>query len=301
MVDKKSLVAPSYALSVESFGQPFARAALATRRRESGKRNALSMSTFSRRVVERLLRFGFKHERQTTANGSPALSRARPSRRPLVMTSPVCTFEARLGPGCVCAVALRRAADGTGGGVLFPSVSPGLNAFGCAPETKLPLSDVSGTEGARGNAATTTEMRLEDLALCLECVSESGCVPSRPVDLARALDASSPGDGSPASSRLHLGALVASRRPPRARPETKATLTTRRAGWSRTPVDAPLSPSPSRSAGVDANGHREAEKEPGTKTKTKTRLKLKRLACASAAKAAVSIAAALAFLAAAPR
>ena len=207
------------------------------------------------------------------------------------MTSTVCTFEARLAPGCVCAVALRRAADGTGGGVLFPSAVSGLNAFGCAPETKLVPSD----------GASTTEMRLEDLALCLECVSESGCVPSRPVDLARALDASSPGDGSPASSRLHLGALVASRRPPRARPETKATLTTRRAGWSRTPVDAPLSPSPSRSAGVDANGHREAEKEPGTKTKTKTRLKLKRLACASAAKAAVSIAAALAFLAAAPR
>ena len=102
---------------------------------------------------------------------------------------------------------------------MLPSAVSGLNAFGCAPETKLVPSD----------GASTTEMRLEDLALCLECPPESGCVPSRPVDLARALDASSPGDG-PASSRLHLGALVASRRPPRAGPEAKPTLATRRAG-----------------------------------------------------------------------
>jgi len=206
------------------------------------------------------------------------------------MTSPVCTFEARLDPGCVCAVALRRAADGTGGGVLFPSASPGLNAFACAPETKLLPSDVSGTDGARADAATTTDMRLEDLTLCLECPPESGCVPSRPVDLARALVASSPADGSPASSRLHLGALVASR----------ASLATRRAGGSRKPVDAPLPHRPPRSTDTDAtraaNGHDETLRM----TKTKTG-RFFSVACASAAKAAVSVAAALAFLAAAPR
>ena len=215
------------------------------------------------------------------------------------MTSPVCTFEARLDPGCVCAVALRRAADGTGGGVLFASASSGLNAFACAPETKLLPSDVSGTDGARADATTTTDMRLEDLTLCLECPPESGCVPSRPVDLARALVASSPADGSPASSRLHLGALVASRRPPRARPERRsASLATRRAGGSRKPVDAPLSHRPPRSTDTDAtraaNGHDEALR------KTKTG-RFFSVACASAAKAAVSVAAALAFLAAAPR
>ena len=208
------------------------------------------------------------------------------------MTSTVCTFEARLAPGCVCAVALRRAADGTGGGVLFPSAVSGLNAFGCAPETKLIPSD----------GASTTEMRLEDLALCLECPPESGCVPSRPVDLARALDASSPGDG-PASSRLHLGALVASRRPPRAGPEAKPTLVTRRAGGSRA-TNAPVPPSPPRSPDTDAavprsraNGHDETEK-----TKTRPRRPfLFSVACASALKSAVSVAAALAFLATAPR
>ncbi len=207
------------------------------------------------------------------------------------MTSTVCTFEARLAPGCVCAVALRRAADGTGGGVLFPSAVSGLNAFGCAPETKLMPSD----------GASTTEMRLEDLALCLECPPESGCVPSRPVDLARALDASSPGDG-PASSRLHLGALVASRRPPRAGPEAKPTLVTRRAGGSRA-TNAPVPPSPPRSPDTDAavprsraNGHDETEK-----TKTTRRPFLFSVACASALKSAVSVAAALAFLATAPR
>ena len=201
------------------------------------------------------------------------------------MTSTVCTFEARLAPGCVCAVALRRAADGTGGGVLFPSAVSGLNAFGCAPETKLVPSD----------GASTTEMRLEDLALCLECPPESGCVPSRPVDLARALDASSPGDG-PASSRLHLGALVASRRPPRAGPEAKPTLATRRAGGSRA-TNAPVPPSPPRSPDTDANGHDETEK-----TKTRPRRPfLFSVACASALKSAVSVAAALAFLATAPR
>jgi hypothetical protein len=218
------------------------------------------------------------------------------------MTSAVCTFEARLDPGCVCAVALRRAADGTGGGVLFPSASPGLNAFACAPETKLLPSDVSGTDGARADAATTTDMRLEDLTLCLECPPESGCVPSRPVDLARALVASSPADGSPASSRLHLGALVASRRPPRARPEARASLATRRAGGSRKPVDPPLPHRPPRSSDTDAtraaNGHDEALRK--TKTKTKTG-RFFSVACASAAKAAVSVAAALAFFAAAPR
>ena len=211
------------------------------------------------------------------------------------MASTVCTFEARLAPGCVCAVALRRAADGTGGGVLFPSAVSGLNAFGCAPETKLLPSD----------GASTTEMRLEDLALCLECPPESGCVPSRPVDLARALDASSPGDGSPASSRLHLGALVASRRPPRAGPEAKPTLATRRAGGSRA-ANAPLPPSPPRSPDTDAtraaprsraNGHDESEK----KKKKNWRLLLFSVACASALKSAVSVAAALAFLATAPR
>jgi hypothetical protein len=189
-------------------------------------------------------------------------------------------------------VALRRAADGTGGGVLFPSAVSGLNAFGCAPETKLVPSD----------GASTTEMRLEDLALCLECPPESGCVPSRPVDLARALDASSPGDG-PASSRLHLGALVASRRPPRAGPEAKPTLATRRAGGSRA-TNAPVPPSPPRSPDTDAavprsraNGHDETEK-----TKTRPRRPfLFSVACASALKSAVSVAAALAFLATAPR
>ena len=210
------------------------------------------------------------------------------------MTSTVCTFEARLAPGCVCAVALRRAADGTGGGVLFPSAVSGLNAFGCAPETKLVPSD----------GASTTEMRLEDLALCLECPPESGCVPSRPVDLARALDASSPGDG-PASSRLHLGALVASRRPPRAGPEAKPTLATRRAGGSRA-TNAPFPPSPPRSPDTDAtravprsraNGHDETE---NTKTRPR-RPFLFSVACASALKSAVSVAAALAFLATAPR
>jgi hypothetical protein len=201
------------------------------------------------------------------------------------MTSTVCTFEARLAPGCVCAVALRRAADGTGGGVLFPSAVSGLNAFGCAPETKLVPSD----------GASTTEMRLEDLALCLECPPESGCVPSRPVDLARALDASSPGDG-PASSRLHLGALVASRRPPRAGPEAKPTLATRRAGGSRA-TNAPAPPSPPRSPDTRANGNDETEK-----TKTRPRRPfLFSVACASALKSAVSVAAALAFLATAPR
>lgn len=189
-------------------------------------------------------------------------------------------------------MALRRAADGTGGGVLFPSAVSGLNAFGCAPETKLMPSD----------GASTTEMRLEDLALCLECPPESGCVPSRPVDLARALDASSPGDG-PASSRLHLGALVASRRPPRAGPEAKPTLVTRRAGGSRA-TNAPVPPSPPRSPDTDAavprsraNGHDETEK-----TKTRPRRPfLFSVACASALKSAVSVAAALAFLATAPR
>lgn len=191
-------------------------------------------------------------------------------------------------------MALRRAADGTGGGVLFPSAVSGLNAFGCAPETKLVPSD----------GASTTEMRLEDLALCLECPPESGCVPSRPVDLARALDASSPGDG-PASSRLHLGALVASRRPPRAGPEAKPTLATRRAGGSRA-TNAPVSPSPPRSPDTDAtravprsraNGNDETE---NTKTRPR-RPFLFSVACASALKSAVSVAAALAFLATAPR
>lgn len=177
---------------------------------------------------------------------------------------------------------------------MFPSAVSGLNAFGCAPETKLVPSD----------GASTTEMRLEDLALCLECPPESGCVPSRPVDLARALDASSPGDG-PASSRLHLGALVASRRPPRAGPEAKPTLATRRAGGSRA-TNAPFPPSPPRSPDTDAtragprsraNGHDETEK-----TKTRPRRPfLFSVACASALKSAVSVAAALAFLATAPR
>lgn len=208
------------------------------------------------------------------------------------MTSTVCTFEARLAPGCVCAVALRRAADGTGGGVLFPSAVSGLNAFGCAPETKLVPSD----------GASTTEMRLEDLALCLECPPESGCVPSRPVDLARALDASSPGDG-PASSRLHLGALVASRRPPRAGPEAKPTLATRRAGGSRA-TNAPVPPSPPRSPDTDAAVPRSRANGDDETEKTKTRPRrpfLFSVACASALKSAVSVAAALAFLATAPR
>jgi hypothetical protein len=217
------------------------------------------------------------------------------------MTSAVCTFEARLDPGCVCAVALRRAADGTGGGVLFPSASPGLNAFACAPETKLLPSDVSGTDGARADAATTTDMRLEDLTLCLECPPESGCVPSRPVDLARALVASSPADGSP---------RVLATAPRRARRvETTASRETRGEGVAR---DAPRgrvakagrrasSPTaPPRSTDTDAtraaNGHDETLR----KTKTKTG-RFFSVACASAAKAAVSVAAALAFFAAAPR
>ena len=189
-------------------------------------------------------------------------------------------------------MALRRAADGTGGGVLFPSAVSGLNAFGCAPETKLVPSD----------GASTTEMRLEDLALCLECPPESGCVPSRPVDLARALDASSPGDG-PASSRLHLGALVASRRPPRAGPEAKPTLATRRAGGSRA-TNAPFPPSPPRSPDTDAAVPRSRANGDDETENTKTRPRrpfLFSVACASALKSAVSVAAALAFLATAPR
>lgn len=138
------------------------------------------------------------------------------------VSSTFCTFHARLPPGCVCAVALRGAADGTGGGVLFPSAREGLNAFRC-PESVPSLDD----------ASAPSETRLEDLALRLECDPSSRCVSSVPVDLAPAARSFFPRGERvveplpSAPRRHHLGVVAVAERPalfpPRRSPDRVAT------------------------------------------------------------------------------
>jgi len=177
----------------------------------------------------------------------------RPRSPPPMPPPTVCTFEARLAPGCVCAVSLRRAADGSGGGGLFPSASLGLNAFACSPDLDLgPLGESSlSVQNASSSWEGKTRdvepvhsppgpIRLADMALCLECSPDVGCEVSRPVDLAGALLLPFGGSsvkGEQEVARHHLGALVAKRRP-RSRPvgAARATPTTvaTPAGRSRT-------------------------------------------------------------------
>ena len=172
--------------------------------------------------------FILKYSRRGGASGAQ-LERARAPLRPAIpamttVVSTFCTFHARLPPGCVCAVALRGAADGTGGGVLFPSALEGLNAFRC-PESVPSLDD----------ASAPSDTRLEDLALRLECDPSSRCVSSVPVDLAPAVRSFFP-RGEPveafeplpsAPRRHHLGVVAVAERPaflpPRRSPDRVAT------------------------------------------------------------------------------
>lgn len=146
------------------------------------------------------------------------------------VSSTFCTFHARLPPGCVCAVALRGSADGTGGGVLFPSAREGLNAFRC-PESVPSLDD----------ASAPSKTRLEDLALRLECDPSSRCVSSVPVDLApvarsffprgerERVETFEPLPSAP--RRHHLGVVAVAERPallpPRRSPDRVATSPSR--------------------------------------------------------------------------
>ena len=225
------------------------------------------------------------------------------------MASTVCTFEARLAPGCVCAVALRRAADGSGGGVLFHSATSGLNSFSCSPETFSslpPVEDPSAENASSGakvhiDAVKPRVMRLEDLALCLECAPNSGCVSSRPVDLAHALDFGQPNhDGTPTSSRRHLGALVASRRP-RRKPVARTTTTF--TGAAPTVRRTCLATDDSTSSNATFGTNVWNSRSPFSRTDIKSIdtssfiSRASRVACASALKATVSVIAVLGFVA----
>ena len=73
----------------------------------------------------------------------------------------LCTFEARVPEGCDCRLAVRRGADGAGGGVLKRVVA-----------------------GERLEALRCDDEALASFAVRLECDAATGCVSSPPADLA---------------------------------------------------------------------------------------------------------------------
>ena len=96
----------------------------------------------------------------------------------------LCTFEARVPEGCDCRLAVRRGADGAGGGVLKRVVA-----------------------GERLEALRCDDEALASFAVRLECDAATGCVSSPPADLAPAAAAVRGRADRPA--RVHIGRLEA--------------------------------------------------------------------------------------------
>lgn len=175
--------------------------------------------------------------------------------------TPMCAFDVRLAPGCECAAALRRTGaaasaarsvegrgDQGGGGVVFPKVSEGMNAFFCPPViSSLVVANGSSSAGSSddgerpGEGIADPRERLVDLTLRLECAS--GCVPSGPheegVDLARVpVETVTPWADVPYTApHRHLGSLTVTRSPPPPPPHFFGAVLTR--GGEPAPADGP--------------------------------------------------------------
>ena len=134
-----------------------------------------------------------------------ATARSTTARGDSTTTTTLCTFEARLPSDCACAAALRPPSPRAGGGILFPSLSPGVNAFYCSDALLRDDDDDDyDDDDANGDA-----LALAQLSVLVEC--EKGCAATTP-PLSLAAVTPPPTHARGGLHRHHLGSLEVERR-----------------------------------------------------------------------------------------